>query len=89
MPIYEYQCPHCQHTFDAMQKMSEAPLTECPQCKQSNVVRLVSAAGFQLKGSGWYVTDFKNKGQPPETKPATQTPSTATKAETPAKGENS
>lgn len=64
MPIYEYECRHCHHTFDAMQKMSEAPLTECPECKNQSVVRLVSAAGFQLKGSGWYVTDFKNKSNP-------------------------
>jgi len=88
MPIYEYQCPQCQHGFDAMQKMSDAPLTECPQCKQGKVVRLVSAAGFQLKGSGWYATDFKNKGQPPETKPTANPTTVDKKTETPSKGES-
>jgi putative FmdB family regulatory protein len=61
MPIYEYQCKYCQHSLDALQKMSDAPLTQCPACQQSGLDRLVSAAGFQLKGTGWYATDFKAK----------------------------
>ncbi len=61
MPIYEYQCNACHHTFDALQKMSDAPLKACPSCGQNEVDKLVSAAGFQLKGTGWYVTDFKDK----------------------------
>ncbi len=64
MPFYEYRCSACAHEFDAMQKMSDAPLTDCPECQQSTLVKLISAAGFQLKGSGWYVTDFKDKKKP-------------------------
>lgn len=64
MPIYEYQCAHCQHLFDVMQKMSDDPVKNCPNCSKDTVVRLVSAAGFQLKGTGWYATDFKDKGKP-------------------------
>lgn len=59
MPIYEYQCTACDHQLEAMQKMSDAPLTECPGCGKPELKKLISAAGFQLKGSGWYVTDFK------------------------------
>ncbi len=64
MPIYEYQCSKCHHQFDLMQKMSADPVKNCPSCSEDSVVRLVSAAGFQLKGTGWYETDFKNKGKP-------------------------
>lgn len=67
MPIYEYQCQVCGHKLEAMQKMSEAPLTDCPACHKPALSKLISAAGFQLKGTGWYATDFKNKGKP-ETK---------------------
>jgi putative FmdB family regulatory protein len=62
MPIYEYRCAQCGHEHDALQKFSDAPLTECPACHQSSLVKKVSAAGFQLKGSGWYVTDFRSNG---------------------------
>ncbi len=61
MPIYEYQCNNCHHNFDLMQKISDAPIIKCPQCLNDTVVRLISASGFQLKGNGWYATDFKNK----------------------------
>ncbi len=64
MPIYEYQCKSCHHQFDFLQKMSDEPVKQCPNCSKETAVRLVSAAGFQLKGSGWYATDFKNKGKP-------------------------
>lgn len=64
MPIYEYQCSSCHHTFDLIQKMSDEPVKICPECSKETAVRLVSAAGFQLKGTGWYATDFKNQGQP-------------------------
>lgn len=63
MPIYEYQCGACGHRLEAMQKMSESPLLDCPGCGQPALRKLVSAAGFQLKGGGWYVTDFKNGGK--------------------------
>jgi putative FmdB family regulatory protein len=59
MPFYEYRCNACGHEFEAMQKMSDAPLTDCPQCGESRLTKLVSAAGFRLKGGGWYETDFK------------------------------
>jgi putative FmdB family regulatory protein len=59
MPFYEYRCGSCGHEFEAMQKMSAAPLTECPQCSAADLTKLVSAAGFRLKGGGWYETDFK------------------------------
>ena len=65
MPIYEYQCSKCGHEYEIIQKMSDAPVEECQSCHQSTAVRLVSAPGFQLKGTGWYETDFKHKGKPP------------------------
>ena len=61
MPIYEYECSKCHHKLDLMQKMSDPPALQCPECSGRSLVRLVSAAGFQLKGQGWYATDFKNK----------------------------
>jgi putative FmdB family regulatory protein len=61
MPIYEYACTACGHTLEKLQKMSDAPLTECPACGKSTLVKQVSAAGFRLKGGGWYETDFKSK----------------------------
>lgn len=64
MPIYEYACDSCGHRLEAMQKMSEAPLTECPTCGRPALKKLISAAGFHLKGGGWYATDFKGGGKP-------------------------
>ena len=66
MPIYEYQCQQCGHELEALQKISDAPLVACPQCGKDTLNKLVSAANFRLKGSGWYVTDFKNKDKPKE-----------------------
>nr|VFJ51077.1 MAG: putative regulatory protein, FmdB family [Candidatus Kentron sp. FM]VFJ55561.1 MAG: putative regulatory protein, FmdB family [Candidatus Kentron sp. FM]VFK08976.1 MAG: putative regulatory protein, FmdB family [Candidatus Kentron sp. FM] len=63
MPIYEYECSQCAHRIEVLQKISEAPLQDCPACKKPSLRRLVSAASFRLKGTGWYETDFKNKGQ--------------------------
>lgn len=63
MPIYEYACTNCGHTLDALQKISEAPLTECPACGESALKRLISAPRFRLKGDGWYETDFKKDNQ--------------------------
>lgn len=59
MPIYEYRCSSCGHQKEVMQKMSDSPLTVCPSCNQATFSKMLSAAGFQLKGSGWYATDFK------------------------------
>ncbi len=62
MPIYEYQCKSCGYEFESIQKISESPLKDCPECTKPELQKLVSAAGFRLKGSGWYETDFKHKG---------------------------
>ncbi|MGH8670373.1 MAG: FmdB family zinc ribbon protein [Burkholderiales bacterium] len=83
MPIYEYRCESCGHQEEFLQKASEAPLTECPVCHKPTFSKLLSAAGFQLKGSGWYATDFKSKAaKPAEKKAETKTESkTETKTE--------
>ena len=59
MPIYEYRCESCEYELEAIQKMSDAPLTDCPDCGESKLKKKISAAAFRLKGSGWYETDFK------------------------------
>jgi putative FmdB family regulatory protein len=74
MPIYEYRCSACGHELEALQKFSDAPLSTCPSCNASALVKLVSAAGFQLKGSGWYVTDFKGGGKSAPSKDSGATP---------------
>ena len=61
MPIYEYQCQSCGHQFDVIQKISDEKLTICPKCKEKKLKKLVTSAGFKLRGTGWYETDFKNK----------------------------
>jgi putative FmdB family regulatory protein len=68
MPIYEYRCSSCGHELESLQKFSDAPLTACPACQREALVKKVSASGFQLKGSGWYVTDFKGSGGKPAAK---------------------
>ena len=60
MPIYEYKCSACDHELERLQKMSDEPLKDCPECGKPNLVKMISAAGFRLKGSGWYETDFKS-----------------------------
>lgn len=90
MPIYEYQCTDCGHRLEALQKISDAPLKDCPGCSGPTLTRLVSASSFRLKGGGWYETDFKtgNKkhgtaevsGSPaasPSAPPANASPGTA------------
>lgn len=61
MPIYAYKCADCGHEKEVLQKISDAPLTDCPSCGHPSMAKMVTAAGFQLKGSGWYATDFRNK----------------------------
>ena len=73
MPIYEYRCTACQHKLESLQKFSDAPLVVCPKCGRDALTKLVSAAGFHLKGSGWYQTDFKNSGSKPAAKPEAAT----------------
>ena len=63
MPIYEYRCESCGHLLDALQKISDAPLSDCPSCSESALKRLISAPAFRLKGSGWYETDFKSDNE--------------------------
>ena len=65
MPIYAYKCSACGHAKDVLQKISDAPLSVCPECGQSTFSKQVTAAGFQLKGSGWYVTDFRGNDSAP------------------------
>ncbi|HYD75912.1 FmdB family zinc ribbon protein [Ramlibacter sp.] len=69
MPIYAYKCGSCGHAKDVLQKISDAPLTTCPACGADTFTKQLTAAGFQLKGSGWYATDFRNNGN--GAKPAT------------------
>ena len=90
MPIYEYQCEACGHVFDSLQKISEPPLTTCPDCGAEALKKLISAPAFRLKGSGWYETDFKtgNKKNLDKTEKADKTgkkDTTATKTDSGAK----
>lgn len=64
MPIYEYRCAACGFQKEYLQKMSDAPLKDCPECGKPSLAKMVTAAGFQLKGSGWYVTDFRQGSKP-------------------------
>ena len=68
MPIYEYRCSSCGHQQEFIQKLSEAPHTRCTACGKESFAKMVTAAGFQLKGSGWYATDFKGGGAKPAAK---------------------
>jgi len=81
MPIYAYRCSACGHAKDVLQKLSDAPLTTCPSCGAEAFGKQVTAAGFQLKGSGWYATDFRGGS-------STAAPASAPAAE-PAKAESS
>jgi len=76
MPIYEYRCSVCGHADEHLQKVSDAPLKVCPACGKSKYQKQLSAAGFQLKGTGWYATDFKGSGKKADSK------KTETKTET-------
>lgn len=89
MPIYAYKCGSCGHAKDVLQKISDAPLTDCPACGASSFSKQITAAGFQLKGSGWYVTDFRSNGggtasssAPAADKPADKSADSTSKPET-------
>lgn len=86
MPIYAYRCAECGHAKDVLQKLSDPALTVCPACGASAFSKQVTAAGFQLKGSGWYVTDFKGSGGGKSASPSTSDGTSESKAE-PAKAE--
>jgi len=81
MPIYAYRCASCGHAKDVLQKLSDPPLTVCPSCGASTFAKQVTAAGFQLKGSGWYATDFKGSGAK-KTDPGDATKSDTAKGDT-------
>ena len=83
MPIYEYKCAACGHREEHLQKVSEKPLAKCPSCGKKKYKKQLSAAGFQLKGSGWYATDFKTSGKKTEEKK----PEAKTEAKTESKPE--
>ena len=89
MPIYEYRCGACGQEHEVLQKVSERPLVKCPACGKPKLQKLLSAAGFQLKGSGWYATDFKGgaKKKPEEKKEAKSEPETKTETKTETKKE--
>jgi putative FmdB family regulatory protein len=87
MPIYEYRCSECGQDHEVLQKVSEPPLTECPSCGKPALQKQLSAAGFQLKGSGWYATDFKGSGKKPVEKKAEAKRDAKTEAKTETKSE--
>ena len=87
MPIYEYRCEECGFQEEYLQKVSEPPLTVCPSCGKAGFRKKLSAAGFQLKGSGWYATDFKSSGAKPAEKKPEAKAETKTEATTEAKPE--
>ncbi len=88
MPIYAYRCEACGFAKDALQKISDAPLTDCPACGEAKFKKQLTAAGFQLKGTGWYVTDFRNGSNTgkPSTNDATTSEGANAATDTPATG---
>lgn len=92
MPIYAYRCATCGHAKDVLQKLSDAPLSVCPACGAATFSKQVTAAGFQLKGSGWYATDFKGSGTTPakaDAKTESSTPAAPPAPAAPASGTGS
>jgi putative FmdB family regulatory protein len=90
MPIYEYFCSQCNKVHEVLQRISEEPLRQCPVCGSETIQKMVSRAAFQLKGSGWYVTDFKDKktgkqeSQPEADKSGHKTAAPASESSSPA-----
>lgn len=91
MPIYEYECGACGHRLEILQKVSDEPLKDCPKCQAAALQKLVSAAGFQLKGTGWYVTDYKGKsgGSASSSTTSTETKSTDSSSSSGSSGSSS
>jgi putative FmdB family regulatory protein len=87
MPIYEYRCTDCGHRLEALQRLADAPLLVCPACGKESLTKLMSAVGFQLKGSGWYATDFKHSGSKPVDKAAAKSDAANESASGAEKGE--
>jgi len=88
MPIYEYRCESCSHELEVIQKFSDPALTECPSCRSDSLKKLISAAGFQLKGTGWYATDFKTTGKKPAEKKADASKESKTESKPETKTDN-
>jgi len=86
MPIYEYVCEDCGHALEALQKISDTPLLECPACAKDTLKKKISAPGFRLSGSGWYETDFKSQNQKNLAKGDSADSSSSTKSDKPASG---
>src|SRR5580765_1163268 len=87
MPIYEYRCEACGHQDEHLQKISDKPLATCPACGKRSYKKQLSAAGFQLKGSGWYATDFKTAGKKPAEKKSDAKPEAKTESKTESKSD--
>ncbi|MCG6870279.1 MAG: zinc ribbon domain-containing protein [Gammaproteobacteria bacterium] len=87
MPIYEYECEACGHHLEAIQKISDQPLSICPSCHEPALRKLISASGFRLSGSGWYETDFKTKGKRNIAERDSKAPSSDKKTESKSKTE--
>jgi len=79
MPIYQYKCTECEHQLEALQKMSDAKLVDCPECKSPSLRKQLTAAAFKLNGTGWYETDFKNSGSKPVAKNSSDAKTSADK----------
>lgn len=89
MPIYEYECEACGQQHEVIQKVSDPPLRECPACGEPRLRKLISAAAFHLKGTGWYATDFKDSGKKPAAKDSDAASSGGGKEAKDAKGKDS
>ena len=87
MPIYEYRCSSCGFQKEYLQRLSDPVLSDCPECGKQTFSKMLSAAGFQLKGSGWYATDFRNSGAKPAAKSGTDKSDTKTDAKAGAKSD--
>lgn len=85
MPTYTYRCDHCGHKFEIVQRMSEDALKDCPDCQAATLVKQIQPVGFALKGSGWYVTDFRDKGKAVKTEGEPVKPDTAAESKGEAK----
>jgi putative FmdB family regulatory protein len=89
MPIYEYACSGCGHELEAWQKITEKPKKACPICHARKLERLISNTSFQLKGSGWYVTDYANKDKKPKSSKASDKSNKSSESDKPKKSKKS
>ena len=89
MPIYEYACSACGHQMEALQKISDAPLVKCPECGEDTLSKQISKVAFQLKGTGWYETDFKDKKKPADKDASKSETKSDTKTESKSKSDSS